>query len=391
MSDRWNRLPLLKRFPPVPRPEDYRSPLHSTRLAAIAGAGLGVCVLVCFLTGLYSHFLQHPLSWLPLPRRPVWIYGLTQGIHVATGIAAIPLLGLKLWVVTPRFWRRLTGKSLSARAIDALERLSVLVLIASVAFELISGLLNVAEFYPWSFFFPAVHFAVAPVAIGAILIHLAVKLPAIRSRIDRGPGPTVPQEKSTLSRRGLILTGAAAVGAVTVATVGDRISGLADVSVLAQRSGAGPQGLPVNRSAAAAGVRGPATDPGYRLTIVREGRPVKDFDLAGLARLPQSTVSLPIACVEGWTRYGAWTGPSLAQVLAAAGIEATGVQVVSLDPGLYGRSAVSAAAAADPLTLLALRLNGQVLALDHGYPVRLIAPARPGAMQTKWLTRIEVS
>jgi DMSO/TMAO reductase YedYZ molybdopterin-dependent catalytic subunit len=30
------------------------------------------------------------------------------------------------------------------------------------------------------------------------------------------------------------------------------------------------------------------------------------------------------------------------------------------------------------------------LALDHGYPCRLIAPNRPGVMQTKWLASLTV-
>ncbi len=41
------------------------------------------------------------------------------------------------------------------------------------------------------------------------------------------------------------------------------------------------------------------------------------------------------------------------------------------------------------LVLLALRLNGENLHIDHGYPVRLIAPNRPGVMQTKWLRQVE--
>jgi DMSO/TMAO reductase YedYZ molybdopterin-dependent catalytic subunit len=41
-------------------------------------------------------------------------------------------------------------------------------------------------------------------------------------------------------------------------------------------------------------------------------------------------------------------------------------------------------------TLLALAVNGETLDLDHGYPVRLIGPNRPGTMQTKWVTRVEV-
>ena len=46
---------------------------------------------------------------------------------------------------------------------------------------------------------------------------------------------------------------------------------------------------------------------------------------------------------------------------------------------------------ADADTLLALRLNGEPLHLDHGFPVRLIGPNRPGVMQTKWVGRLVVS
>ena len=44
----------------------------------------------------------------------------------------------------------------------------------------------------------------------------------------------------------------------------------------------------------------------------------------------------------------------------------------------------------DSRTLLALALDGEPLSIDHGYPARLIAPDRPGALQTKWVARIEV-
>jgi DMSO/TMAO reductase YedYZ molybdopterin-dependent catalytic subunit len=40
--------------------------------------------------------------------------------------------------------------------------------------------------------------------------------------------------------------------------------------------------------------------------------------------------------------------------------------------------------------LLATHLNDERLNVDHGYPLRLIAPNRPGVLNTKWLTRIEV-
>jgi len=44
----------------------------------------------------------------------------------------------------------------------------------------------------------------------------------------------------------------------------------------------------------------------------------------------------------------------------------------------------------DDDTLLALKLNGDDLSIDHGFPCRIIAPNRPGVLQTKWLARIDV-
>jgi DMSO/TMAO reductase YedYZ molybdopterin-dependent catalytic subunit len=42
------------------------------------------------------------------------------------------------------------------------------------------------------------------------------------------------------------------------------------------------------------------------------------------------------------------------------------------------------------VALLATHLNGERLSLDHGYPLRLIAPNRAEVLNTKWLTKIEV-
>jgi DMSO/TMAO reductase YedYZ molybdopterin-dependent catalytic subunit len=39
-------------------------------------------------------------------------------------------------------------------------------------------------------------------------------------------------------------------------------------------------------------------------------------------------------------------------------------------------------------SLLALKVNGADLSLDHGYPARTIVPAAPGVHNTKWVARI---
>ena len=78
----------------------------------------------------------------------------------------------------------------------------------------------------------------------------------------------------------------------------------------------------------------------------------------------------------------------LAELVGATG--ARGIRVISLERGLYAVSTLPTAQSQDPLTLLALQLNGETLDIDHGYPARLIAPNLPGVMQTKWVSRIEV-
>ncbi len=186
---------------------------------------------------------------------------------------------------------------------------------------------------------------------------------------------------------------AAASGALTLATVGQTVRPLRSVSVLAPRDPVvGPQGIPVNKTARAARVTPELTGDTYRLRVTgRVGRPL-ELTLAELAALPQRSATLPIACVEGWSASATWQGVPLRDLLALA--EAAPDAEIHLDSlqtgGIYRRSVVSATHAADRDTLLALTLNGQALHPDHGYPVRLIGPNRPGVMQTKWVTEIEV-
>ena len=93
------------------------------------------------------------------------------------------------------------------------------------------------------------------------------------------------------------------------------------MSLLApRRPDVGPQGLPVNRSATAAGVRARIADPGYRLEVVGPGRTVA-LALADLRAMPQHTAALPITCVEGWSATGHWTGVRLRDLAALAGVD----------------------------------------------------------------------
>lgn len=112
----------------------YTSPLRDERLAASLGAALGILFSICFLTGLYSHVQQHPLPWLPIPSRPAGLYRFTQGLHVAAGIASLPVLLAKLWLVWPRFVARPVFK----RAADLVERIGLFPLVGGGIFMVLS-------------------------------------------------------------------------------------------------------------------------------------------------------------------------------------------------------------------------------------------------------------
>jgi len=372
-----------------PREEELVGHLHDERVAARLGLALGIAFGLCFLTGLISHAIQQPPWWFTWPTRPVNLYRVTQGVHVITGIASIPLLLAKLATVYPRLFTWPPVRS----APHALERLSVLVLVGAAFFELITGLLNIAHWYPWGFFFPTAHYAVAWIAVGAIVVHIAVKLPVIRRALgervdDRDDANDSPDGPS----RRLFLAGVGAgVVAVVVATAGATVPWLRRVSVLAVRTGEGPQGVPVNKSAVAAGVVDTASDSGFRLEVAGPDA-VISLSLDELRAMPQTTADLPIACVEGWSASATWRGIRVRDLVKrVGGSPDQDVRFVSLqESGLYGQSLLPALHARDDLSLLALEINGEVLDLDHGYPCRLITPSRPGVLQTKWVRRIEV-
>jgi hypothetical protein len=368
--------------------------VRDARTAAWLGAALGIAFGVCFATGVWSHVAQNPPAWYP--PRPAGLYRITQGVHVVTGTAAIPLLVAKLWVVHRHLFARPPVRS----ALHAVERLALLPLVGGAVFQLLSGTANVARWYPWGFFFPKAHYWVAWITMGALVVHVGAKAAATRDALRRpravapvGAPPDARPLAGTGDRRAFLAGVALASGALVVATAGGTVSPLSGVSVLAQRRpGFGPQGLPVNKTAVGARVVEVARDPGYRLVIEGAVRRPQSLTRADLLARPQRRATLPIACVEGWSASAEWGGVPVRDLLAQAGArDDAEVTVESLQPsGLYRASVLTARQAADADTLLALTLWGEALDIDHGYPVRLVGPNRPGVAQTKWVHRLVV-
>ncbi len=373
----------------LPRVEDFSDRLRGPETTSRVGTALGITFGICFLTGVWSHLQYDPPGWLTVPTSPAGLYRFTQGLHVVSGTAAIPLLLVKLWSVFPKLFERPPCRISRELLLHGLERVSIAALVGAAIFQLVSGTLNVVQWYPWDYSFRRTHYAIAWVAIGALLIHIAVKLPVIRAALA---GPLDEREQGQdLTRRGLLLTTGAAAGLTVLFTAGQSLPLLRKVSVFSVRSGEGPQHLPVNRTARAAGAREAAADPGWRLELVFDRKSVF-LDRAALEAMRQTTVGLPIACVEGWSVGAHWTGVRLRELAQLAGAPARSrMFVTSMQThGAFATSELPRQFVADDRTLLALELNGETLSLDHGFPCRIIAPNRPGVLQTKWVTKLEV-
>lgn len=387
-----------------PRPSDFGSPVHDAVVVARIGRWLGITIAVCFVTGLISHNAQSATG-IGLVPWPSWGYRLSQGLHVTSGVAAIPLLLGKVFAAYPRLF---VSPALPKPDLDGLpvilERGSVAVLVGAAFFEVSTGLLNIDQWYVFGFLFVPVHYALAWVMAGALLVHLAVKLPVIRRHLtragrveaERSEEPALRQAQGTDVERRVFVRGVLAVsGVLALLTAGQTLTPLSRLAVLAPRQPrqANRQGVPINKTAAMAKVDGLVADgaPGWTLTLTGPNGATRTLTLAELTALPTTTVSLPIACVEGWSVTASWTGVRVRELLAlVGGAGGWAARVTSLEQGsTYSVSTLPPAFADHEDTLLATQLNGEVLEVDHGYPARIIAPNRPGVLQTKWVQRID--
>jgi DMSO/TMAO reductase YedYZ molybdopterin-dependent catalytic subunit len=103
-----------------------------------------------------------------------------------------------------------------------------------------------------------------------------------------------------------------------------------------------------------------------------------------------TTADLPIACTEGWSTVQRWTGVPLADLARLAGATDHGTaDLRALES--TGEATLSTSQVSAPDSMLALRVNGADLSLDHGFPARVIVPSAPGTHNIKWMSQIVFS
>ncbi|MEV7161789.1 molybdopterin-dependent oxidoreductase [Streptomyces microflavus] len=399
-------------------PGFWRSPVRGVRFTAVLGLVLLVGLTLLFVTGLLSYAAYNPdldpvndktpgkgllgfylFAW---PTGPHWLYRLTQGLHVTVGIVLVPVLLAKLWSVIPRLFALPPARSVG----HALERISLLLLVGGALFEFLTGLLNIQLDYLFPGSFYTLHFYGAWVFLAGFVAHVALKLPqavrVLRSGIPRGepdtpaaPGPLAAPDPlpATLSRRGALAMVGAGSLLLLITSAGRSFDGpLRRLALLTPRGGTeqgpGPNAFQVNKTAAAVRITPADTGERWRLTVRGPAGELR-FSRAELLAMEQHSAALPIACVEGWsTSDQLWRGVRLSDLAALAGYPDSppDVFVESLQrSGSFRKAALRDNQVRDGRSLLALEVNGAPLSPDHGYPARIIVPAAPGVLNTKWV------
>ncbi|MGW5969701.1 molybdopterin-dependent oxidoreductase [Streptomyces sp. NPDC055186] len=405
------------RDPDVPRlpssPGFWRSPLRGPWFTSVLGLVLLAGITVLFVTGLVSYAAYNPdlspvndktpgkgilgfylFAW---PTDPHWLYRLNQGVHVTLGITLIPVLLAKLWSVVPRLFTLPPARSLA----HALERISLLLLVGGALFQFVTGVLNIQLDYVFPGSFYTLHFYGAWVFFAAFVVHVLLRMPtALRNlrhlREERDDLVSPRPDGPTVSRRGALWFVGGGSLLLFATTVGQNFDGpLRRTALLAPRGGgdpgSGPNGFQINKTAAYAGIDAAETGrDAWRLVVTGRTGTVR-LRRDELLRLPLHSAALPIACVEGWSTSDQWwRGVRLRDLAALVGYDdPPDVFVESLQrSGAFREAALRANQVADPRSLLALYVNGEELSPDHGHPARIIVPAAPGVLNTKWVARM---
>lgn len=172
----------------LPRPS-FSSAVRGEWVSTVLGIVLGVMFGICFLTGLVSHLIQHPLSWLEWPAGQASAYRWITATHSITGVATVPLLLGKLWSVYPKLRSRPLFRDLR----HALERLSLVPLVAGSLVLLTGGMADHFYWFKAPRFFTPTHYWVAWITMGALLVHVGARLD-VAGRALRGSAPVADGE-----------------------------------------------------------------------------------------------------------------------------------------------------------------------------------------------------
>ncbi len=113
------------------------------------------------------------------------------------------------------------------------------------------------------------------------------------------------------------------------------------------------------------------------------------FSWEEFSRLPQSEVLADMHCVTRWSRFDNRWGGVLATDLALNVKLRPQAKHVMVHAEQGYTANLPLADFLSPTTIFALRHDGQPLAADHGYPLRLVVPRLYAWKSVKWVRAVE--
>lgn len=117
------------------------------------------------------------------------------------------------------------------------------------------------------------------------------------------------------------------------------------------------------------------------------------LSLAQLQSMPTREQITRHDCVEGWSAIGKWAGPQLSRLLDVARLSPRAKFIVFHCADQMGANpyyeSIDLVDAFHPQTILAWRMNDQMLPVRHGAPIRLRVERQLGYKQAKFVMRIE--
>ena len=115
--------------------------------------------------------------------------------------------------------------------------------------------------------------------------------------------------------------------------------------------------------------------------------------IATLRSLPHRTQITRHDCVEGWSAIGKWHGVQLSQILDHAGLSTRAKYIVFHCADFIGNNpyyeSIDLIDAFHPQTIIAWGMNGHLLPIPNGAPLRLRVERQLGYKQAKYIKRIQ--
>ena len=119
------------------------------------------------------------------------------------------------------------------------------------------------------------------------------------------------------------------------------------------------------------------------------------LSLAQLKAMPSRTQVTRHDCVEGWSAIGKWRGTLLGMLLKQAGLSTKARYVVLHCADSFGADpyyeSIDLIDAFHPQTILAWSMNGELLPVRHGAPLRLRVERQLGYKHAKYVMRVEAT